>query len=130
MDDIVSRVEALAVDGQVSCARLHALAAKLGVTPLEVGRAVDERTDLRIYRCQLGVFGFGPKAQGLHCIARPTEHVPEEIAEAVRARAADGRIPCRDAWDIAERFEYPYLAMGNILEAMGIRVKPCQLGAF
>jgi len=115
--------------GRLSCATAHEIAARLDIAPLEVGRAVN-RTELRLYRCQLGLFGYGPKPEGKHKIVLKAGRVPGEIEEALKARSSDGCVSCRDAWAVAEQFEYPRLGIANILEAMGLKVKQCQLGCF
>jgi hypothetical protein len=129
-DQILSRVHAVAVDGQVSCANAHRIAADLGVPPAEVGAAVNQEGALRFYRCQMGFFGYGIKAEGTHRIVQPAANVPDDVRAALEAHVADGRIACADAWRVAEQFEYPYLAISNVIERLGYRVKPCQLGCF
>ena len=126
---IIEALLARAVGGQVSCAAAHEVAAQLGLSPLEVGKALN-RTDLRLYRCQLGLFGYGPKPEGKHKIVLEASRVPQEIEAAIAARSEDGCIPCEAAWEVAAQFEYPRLGLANILEAMGLKVRGCQLGCF
>lgn len=129
-EQLLDRVRRAAANGEISCAAAHRLAQEAGAEPIEIGRLVNRDTDLRFYRCQLGFFGYGPKAEGKHRIVLEARDVPEEIAAALRARTRDGRISCLDAWRVADEFEYPRLAIANIIERMGLRVKPCQLGCF
>lgn len=118
------------VAGELACADAHAIAARLGISPQELGRLVTEETDVRINRCQLGLFGYGPKAEGKSKIVLKAVHVPEEIEQAIKSKVVNGRIACQDVWLIAERFKYPRLGVANIIEALGLRVGPCQLGCF
>ncbi len=127
---ILEAIQREAVAGELACADAHAIAARLGISPQELGRLVTEETDVRIYRCQLGLFGYGPKAEGKSKIVLKAVHIPEDIERAIKAKVVDGRIACQDVWAIAERFKYPRLGMANIVEAMGLRVRPCQLGCF
>lgn len=127
--DILRALEGLGSISELSCVRAHDLSAKLGVSPLEVGEAID-RTSIRVYRCQLGLFGYGSKAAGKSKIVLPATNVPAEIEAALRSLATEGRIPCRQVWELAERFEYPRLGVANVIEALGLRVWPCQLGCF
>ncbi len=129
-EELIQALERAAVAGELACADAHAIAAQFGVNPLEVGRVVNRATALRFNRCQLGLFGYGPKAEGKSKIVLPATNLPEEIVAAIQAQASEGRISCRAAWEIAERFKYPRLGIANILEALGIKVKPCQLGCF
>jgi len=118
-----------AVNGHISCANAHDLAEQLGLSPLEVARAVN-KAHLRFYRCQLGLFGYGPKPEGKHKIVLKAARVPEEIEVAIMARSTEGWISCKAAWEVATQFEYPRLGIANILEAMGLKLKKCQLGCF
>jgi hypothetical protein len=129
-DNILRAAEEQAREGQLACARAMAIAAELGVAPREVGQAVNRASDLRFYRCQLGLFGYGPKDLGQHKVVQPAAHVPDALRQALLARAHDGRIACLDVWQVAEAFEYPRLAASCAVEALGLKVSPCQLGCF
>ncbi|OGO06983.1 MAG: hypothetical protein A2Y73_00245 [Chloroflexi bacterium RBG_13_56_8] len=128
-EEIIAAAEELAVDGELACVDAHALAERMGISPREVGRAVN-RTETRFSRCQLGLFGYGPKAEGKSKIILKAAHVPEDIGAILRARSVDGRIACLAAWEIADQFKYPRLGIANIIEALGLKVTPCQLGCF
>ncbi|MFH1085130.1 MAG: hypothetical protein V1772_05155 [Chloroflexota bacterium] len=129
-DSIVAAALAAAVHGELACADAHRIAAELGVTPLDVARAVNTNTALRFNRCQLGTFGFGLKSEGHSKIVLKAAYVPDDIRAAVEARASNGAIPCLAVWEISEEFRYPRLGLANICEALGLKVKPCQLGCF
>lgn len=129
-EGILKAAEAQAVKGELACADAHDIAARLGVSAAEVSKAINGASTLRFSRCQLGLFGYGSKAEGKSKIVLKAAYVPEEIAAALRARALNGRIPCKDAWQIAADFKYPRLGIANIIESMGLRVAPCQLGCF
>ncbi len=128
--DLKDRVQAAARDGQLPCAVAHRLAGEWGVTPEELGAAADA-AGVRITRCQMGFFGYAPR-KGLpgYSVVRPAEHVPDELAAEVRAALVNGRLPCRTAWALARRHGLNYRQMGDAVEALGIKVKPCQLGCF
>ena len=128
-EKIIEALLARAVGGRVSCASAHEVAAQLGIAPMEVARALN-RTHLRFYRCQLGLFGYGPKPEGKHKIVLRANGVPEEIETAVTSRSEEASISCKAAWELAGEFEYPRLGIANILEAMGLKVRKCQLGCF
>lgn len=128
--EIIRAAHERAVDSCLSCADAHTLARVYQVTPLQVGRLVNGQTGLRFYRCQLGLFGYGPKAEGKSKIVLPATNLPDEIVSAIREIAVDGRLSCEAAWALADRFAYPRLGIANILEALGIKIAPCQLGCF
>ena len=89
-------------DGKLPCIRAFAIARSLGLDPLTVGMAADE-AGIRISRCQLGLFGYGPKAEGKHKIVRPMEHVPAALEQAIRGALDAKGLPCVAAWEIAKR---------------------------
>lgn len=128
--NLTERVREAAKDGQLPCARACKLAGEWDVTLEEMGAAANE-ADVRITRCQMGFFGYAPK-KGMpgYALVKPAEHVPDDLAAEARAGLVNGRLPCRTAWDLAERHGLNYRQIGDAVEALGIRVKPCQLGCF
>jgi len=129
-NEVVEAVEHETVSGELACADAHAIAERIGLSPLELGRLVTRETPVRFSRCQLGLFGYGPKAEGKSKIVLKAARVPEDIEQAIRSKAVNGRIACQDAWAIAEQFKYPRLGIANIIQAMDLKVTPCQLGCF
>ena len=117
-------------DGFLACAVAHDLAQEIGVSPLELGQVVNNASTLRFYRCQLGLFGYGKKSEGTHRIIVPAAYIPPDLRQAILDELVDGRISCLSIWHIADRFVYPRLQVANIVEAMQISIKPCQLGCF
>jgi hypothetical protein len=115
--------------GQLRCADAHALANEQGVAPLDVGRAADE-AGIRISHCLLGLFGYGPKAEGKHKIVQPLDPVPNELAARLLEVAADGRITCADVWAVAEGAGVGRMKASGAVEALGLKVSICQLGCF
>lgn len=128
--DILHAIQQKARAGELACADAHEIAAELGVSPLEVARVVNRDTQIRFNRCQLGLFGYGLKAEGKHLIVLPAKNIPNDIRAAIEEQTVNGRIACLSVWEIADRFKYPRLGIANIIEAMGLKVKPCQLGCF
>ena len=106
------------------------LPARSDVEPMELAEAVDRASGLRFNRCQLGLFGYGPKAEHKHKIVLAAQTVPAEIEAALRSRMNGNAIACVAVWEVAEQFKYPRLGMANIVQALGFKVAPCQLGCF
>jgi hypothetical protein len=119
------RLEKEAHEGTLSCAAAFKLAADLNRPPAEIGRAAD-LLDIRLVKCQLGLFGYAPEKR----IVRPAAAVDPALEEAIRGDLQDGRLACRRAWALAKRFRLPRMAVSAACEALGIKIKPCQLGAF
>jgi len=82
---------------------------------------------IRLVTCQLGLFGYAPEKK----IVQPSETVDRALEDAIRAALQeDGRLTCRLAWELAERFQIPKMRVSAACEALSIKVRPCQLGAF
>jgi len=116
-------------DGKLACAQAHALAAEYGLEPLAVGQAADA-AGVRVFRCQLGLFGYGPKSEGKHKIVQPMENVPRELADRLRSAAGADGISCLAIWRIAAELGTTRLEASGAVEALGLRVSTCQLGCF
>ena len=123
------QLRAAAKEDQLPCSLLHNLAREWGVMPEALGSAARE-AGIRIIRCQMGLFGFGPKGTPSYRVVQPAEDIPEAISLEAQAALVNGRLPCRAAWELGRRHGLPYRQIGNVLEALKIRVKPCQLGHF
>lgn len=116
-------------EGRLPCTAAFCLAEEARVTPAEVGRVTDE-LDIRISRCQLGLFGYGPKEEGKHRVVKPLPTVPPQLSEEIRARLQEGRLPCAAAWQIAKRTGMAKLEVSGAAEALEVRISRCQLGCF
>jgi len=122
---LVAAITAGAKDNRLACAKAHEIAATFTITPAMVGQALD-LMEYRISHCQLGLFGYGDKKKRI----TGTDPVPAPVREAIGAAAENSRLSCAKAWEIADNLAIGRLALANACEAMGIRIKPCQLGAF
>ena len=116
-------------DGRLPCNRAHAIAKSLDLEPLQVGFAANE-SDIRISQCQLGLFGYGPKAEGKHKIVLPMDEVPERLAARLRAGADGENITCKAVWEVADGLGYKRIEASSAVETMGLRVSRCHLGCF
>jgi len=81
---------------------------------------------IRLVKCQLGLFGYTPDKS----IVKPAEKVSPELESAIRSRLEDERLPCVAAWQLADEFSLKKLDVSCAAEALGLKIKPCQLGAF
>ena len=124
-EQLETALQAAAENGDLSCAAAFDVAKAYDLPPEEVGDLAD-RTGLHLCRCQLGLFGYPPHKK----IVTPLAHVDEDLADAIRAGLEGGRLPCRTAWKIADRLGVPRMRVSAACEALEIKIKPCQLGAF
>lgn len=56
--------------------------------------------------------------------------VPEEVLKAVQHTAPEKRITCRAAHKLAAELKVPVRLVGEACDALGIKIKECQLGCF
>jgi hypothetical protein len=130
MENIAKVIKEGLVEGQLPCAVAFDIAERLGVEPLQVGQEADA-LGIKLSKCQLGLFGYGCKAAGKHRRVKPMQEVPSQLALAIHASlAADGKLPCAAAWQIAVRLGLPKQTVSDAAEGLGVRIAPCQLGAF
>ncbi len=80
----------------------------------------------KLVKCQLGLFGYKPDKKMLP----PQDTTNQDVKNAIQKALVDERLACKSAWEIAARFQVPKLTISGIAEAMGVKIKPCQLGAF
>ena len=126
MDPAVKqKVEDKTINNEISCAAAFQIAEELKATPADVGKGID-LLDIRLVKCQLGLFGYGPGKKAV----KPKPPQSRDLEEAIRAALAEKKLSCRAAWDIAHRFNVPKMAVSAACEALSIKIKPCQLGAF
>ncbi len=118
-------VRSRADNATMACAVAFSIAERLQVAPIDVGHALDLE-DISIVKCQLGLFGYKPEKK----IVRPMEKVPDGLRKAITEGLVDGRLPCAQAWVIAEKFNMSKMDIAAACETLGIKIKPCQLGAF
>jgi hypothetical protein len=81
---------------------------------------------LRLVKCQLGLFGYHPEKK----IVKPAASVRLDLEEAILAGLANERLPCQTAWLISDQLSIDKMEVSAACDAMGIKIKPCQLGAF
>ena len=112
-------------DGRISCAAAHGVAGTLAKTPAEIGIALD-LVEIRLTKCQMGLFGYTPDKR----IVKKAEQWPSSLEKDIQASLVEGRLACADAWRIAKQHDLTRPAVANVCEALGIKIKPCQLGAF
>ncbi|HNS55327.1 MAG TPA: hypothetical protein PLQ15_04690 [Syntrophales bacterium] len=113
------------VDGAMTCPLAFQAAGELGLTPAEVGLALD-LMEIPISKCQLGLFGYSPVSR----ILQPADSVPGDLDAAIRAALKDGRLPCAAAFRIAADFKLAKIRVSSACEKLKIKISACQLGAF
>jgi len=123
--EIVKAIKEKIKDNELSCAHAESIARDTRTTLAEVGINLD-LLEVRIGKCQLGLFGYNPTSKAVE----PATAVSPELTAAIRNALNDGLLPCVAAWTIAASLGIPRMAVAGACEAMKIKIKPCQLGAF
>ena len=124
-EEIVQAIKEKIKDDELSCVHAEAIARDKGTTLAEVGTNLD-LLEIRIGKCQLGLFGYAPASKTVG----PASSVAPELAAAIRSALNNERLPCAAAWTIATSLGIPRMAVAGACETMKIKIKPCQLGAF
>ena len=126
LDETVSgALQAKSKNGQLSCAAAHGVAKDLDRDPASIGMALD-LMEIRLTKCQMGLFGYSPDKR----IVTKADQWEASLEADIRAALHAGRLPCIKAWALADRHGLSRLELANVCEALGIKIKPCQLGAF
>jgi hypothetical protein len=124
-EDLKNEIIEHAKNKSISCKKAEDIAAELGCSLEETGRTIDI-LNIKITKCQLGLFGYGETKK----IVQPAKEVAPEVKEKITAALKDGNLPCAAAWEIASELNIPRMKICADCEALEIKVKPCQLGAF
>jgi hypothetical protein len=115
--------------GKLPCAVAHYIAAYLNIDPVNVGKVATE-TRARIYQCQLGLFGYGRKGKSAYKITGRKVEINQEVIDLIKAGTKEGKISCAVLWKIADSSGIMRPEAGNAADALGIKITPCELGAF
>jgi hypothetical protein len=126
IDDILKQeIEQKVKNNNISCRDAEEIGRKKGVTLSELGVALD-MLNINIIECQLGLFGYETQKR----IVKPAKEIADDLKQSINDSLKDGRLPCSSAWTIATKFDMPRIKVCAACEAMQIKIKPCQLGAF
>jgi hypothetical protein len=123
--EIALAVKQKMINGTVTCTDAATIAADLHKTMQETGVVLDI-LEVSLSKCQLGLFGYeNPKK-----IVTPALSVGKEMKAAITKGLLNGRLSCEAAWKIAAALALPKIDVSSACEALKIKIKPCQLGAF
>lgn len=112
-------------NNNITCKKAEEIAAELGASLEETGRTIDI-LNINITKCQLGLFGYGEAKK----IVQPAKEIPPELKENITAVVKEERLSCIAAWEIADKMNISRMKVASACEALQIKIKPCQLGAF
>jgi hypothetical protein len=122
---VAETVKNKASEGKLPCAVAFKISEEMGVPPAEVGVTLD-LLEIKISKCQIGIFGYSRDNK----VVKPLAEAPEYLEKAVRESLKDGKLACRDAWNIAQALGVGKMDVASACDGLGIKISPCQLGAF
>jgi hypothetical protein len=114
--------------GALGCAMAEKIAKELEVKMAEVGMTAD-LLEIKIKECQLGLFGWGDKP-GHGKDIQAADSVPVELKSAIEKAVVNGTVSCAAAWRIADQLSVKRRVVSAACEALRLKIRPCQLGAF
>lgn len=123
--EIAVQIKESLTEGRLPCPSAFKVARRLEISPQQVGEVADE-LDVRISRCQLGLFGYWPEGK----LLEPVQEVGEELRARIRDRMVEGGLPCATVWDIAHELTMKRIDVARAADGLGIRITQCQLGCF
>ncbi len=124
-DSLKQEIMQKAKGNDIPCAAAEEIARRKGIALNNVGTAIDI-LNINIVECQLGLFGYSPHKK----IVKPAKEIAPVLKENILAALKNDRLPCSAAWAIAEKLNIPRMKVSTACEALHIKIKPCQLGAF
>ena len=124
-DSLKQEVQQATKENNVACSNAEEIAGRKAVPLSDVGIALDI-LNINITECQLGLFGYKPQKK----IVQPAKETAPDLKQAINDAVSDGRLSCASSWAIAKQLKLPRIKVSAACEALKIRIKPCQLGAF
>ncbi len=124
-DDLKKEILEQVKNNSITCKKAEEIAEELGFSLEETGRTIDI-LNIKITKCQLGLFGYGETQK----IVQPAKEIAPEVKESVTAAVKNGMLSCIAAWEIANKLNISRTKVASVCEALQIKIKPCQLGAF
>jgi hypothetical protein len=124
-DDLKKEILEQVKNNSITCKKAEEIADELGFNLQETGQAIDI-LNIKITKCQLGLFGYGETQK----IVQPAKEMSAELKAEITSSLEDGKLSCAAAWEIAGKFNMQRMKVCAACEAMEIKIKPCQLGAF
>ncbi|MBW1616154.1 MAG: hypothetical protein JRJ49_06395 [Deltaproteobacteria bacterium] len=112
-------------DKKLPCAVAFNIAANNNTEAFVIGRAADE-LDIKLSKCQLGLFGYQPNAKPI----QPAKDINQNNRDKILKYVKEGRISCKNLWKAAKEADITKMKAANTCEALNIKIVSCQLEAF
>lgn len=124
-EKVTEAIKRKIVKGELACGQASRIAGSMKIDLKIVGTALD-LMEVRITKCQLGLFKHEKDGKQV----KAAKIIKTDMEDAIRSALVNDRLSCEAAWEIAARFGVPKMRVASLCEALKIKIKPCQLGAF
>jgi hypothetical protein len=127
-EQIAKAIREKSPGGELACAVGEQISKELKVGISEVGITAD-MLEMKIKKCQLGLFGWGEKpsdGKDIHA----ADLVSVGLKSALEGVAENGRVTCAAVWRIADRLGAERKVVSAACDALKLKIRKCQLGAF
>ena len=127
-EQIAKEIREKSPGGELACGMGEKISKELKVDISEVGITAD-LLEMKIKKCQLGLFGWGKKpnhGKDIHA----ADSVSVEMKGALEKAARNGAVACASLWEIADRLGVDRKAVSAACDALRLKIRMCQLGAF
>ncbi len=126
--NLADTIRARCPDDMLACGTAERISKDVRTEMSEVGVAAD-LLEMKIGRCQLGLFGWGSKPNhGKDIVA--AESVTADMRNALVETAHNGKVTCEALWRIADQLGVGRKEVSAACDALGFKIGACQLGAF
>ena len=112
-------------EGYLACPAGWRVARDRGVSRLDVGAMMD-RLGIRVTDCQLGCFTVSKTAY----TGAPAAPLSAEVVRRVEALGAKDELTCASAFALAGELGIAPLSIADAANALGYKIRQCQLGCF
>ena len=127
-EQIAEMIRQKSSNGGLACATGEKISKDLGIEIREVGITAD-LMEIKIKRCQLGLFGYGNKPEHGKDI-QSADSVSDEIKTALEEVSENGEVTCASLWKVADTLDLKRKAVASACDALKLKIRMCQLGAF
>jgi hypothetical protein len=125
LSELESIVKASLKGGYLTCPVAWGIARKSNVPKIVVGEITD-RLGIRITNCQLGCF----KIEKTPYDNSSYSNIDGEICNILKELHETDQLTCTKAFELARQFNLKPMVIADEVNAMGLKIRGCQLGCF
>ncbi|MBW2342073.1 MAG: hypothetical protein JRF50_17310 [Deltaproteobacteria bacterium] len=125
LSQLEGTLKAALKDGYLSCPVAWEIAKESDVPKTAIGEIAD-RLSIRITNCQLGCFKIEktPYDKSVH------KNIDGEVITTLETLKEKDQLTCAKVFELARQFKLKPMVIANEVNAIGLKVRGCQLGCF